>query len=515
MVSLLLLPAFLALLILAERWSKSRRRLSLPPGPKPWPIIGNVLDMPAVQPWKKYQEWCKMYKSDVIFLDLPTQPTIILGSAKAAWDLLDKKSQIYSDRTQSVMVQLMNWEFGLGMIPYTSWWRANRRMFHQQFHQGVADNFRPVQRQHTREFLSWALEDPANTRKHVRRLIAAIIVTVTYGKRIASMDDEYVTVVQTAMEGLSKATVPGMFWIEFFPFLKHVPSWVPGMTSKKIAEWYKQFVIEMREKAFLEVKAAVNNGSAPPSVTATIIEDNNEKYSGTGDEHFYEEIAKNVTGSAYAGGADTTASACLSFLLAMAMFPEVQSRAQAELDQVVGPTRLPEYEDIAQMPYVQATMMETMRWMAVTPFGIPHVSTEEDIYEGYQIPKGSVVVPNVWAMLHDEEIYPEPEAFKPERFLHKNGTINRDVQDPTTIAFGFGRRVCPGRYFSSNTLSIFIASVLHVFNITGGTDASGKPVLLSTEMEGGLVATPLDVPCGLRPRFAAAAQLIQGIEGDA
>ncbi|KAH8091049.1 cytochrome P450 [Cristinia sonorae] len=426
--------------------------------------------------------------SDIIFLDLPMRPVVILGSAKAASDLLEKKAHLYSDRVQSIMVKLMNWDIGVGMMPYTPRWRAHRRMFHQQFHGGVADKFRPIQRQYTREFLSWVLQEPANMRDHVRRLITAIIVSATYGKRITSMEDEYVTMVQTAVEGVNKAAIPGAFWIEFMPFLRYIPSWVPGTTSKRVAEWYKPYVIDMKEKPFLEVKTAVDAGSAPQSVTRTLIENISKNYGGTTDADVYEEIAKNVTSTAYAAGADTTRSACLSFLLATALFPEVQTRAQAELDRVVGPSRLPEYEDFAQMPYLQAIVLETMRWMAVTPLSIPHAVIEEDVYEGYRIPKGSMIIPNVWAMSHDEKDYPDPEIFKPERFLNADGNIDPTVRDPTTLAFGFGRRICLGRHFSNNTLSIFIASVLHVFNINAGVDASGEPVVLSTEMEGGLVA---------------------------
>ena len=77
----------------------------------------------------------------------------------------------------------------------------------------------------------------------------------------------------------------------------------------------------------------------------------------------------------------------------MAMFPEVQKKAQAELDRVVGPNRLPEFEDIESMPYVRALVLETLRWMPVTPYSIPHAVTEEDTYNGYFIPKGTKLVP--------------------------------------------------------------------------------------------------------------------------
>ena len=88
-----------------------------------------------------------------------------------------------------------------------------------------------------------------------------------------------------------------------------------------------------------------------------------------------------------------TTSAAQYFLLAMALYPELQKKAQAQLDSVVGPNRLPEYEDLEQMPFIHALTMETMRWLPVLPFSIPHVVMEDDEYKGYHIPKGAVIVP--------------------------------------------------------------------------------------------------------------------------
>lgn len=88
-----------------------------------------------------------------------------------------------------------------------------------------------------------------------------------------------------------------------------------------------------------------------------------------------------------------TTSSCLSFLLAMALFPEAQKKAQAELDRVVGPHRLPEFDDFVNLPYVRAVVKETIRWMPVIPFGLPHAVTADDVYSGYRISKGTTIIP--------------------------------------------------------------------------------------------------------------------------
>jgi len=513
MSTLTLLLAFAALSAVLVAWFR-RSKLPLPPGPKPLPIIGNVLDMPTSNPWETYREWCEQYKSDLIFVQLPMQPTIIVGTAKAALELFEKRSQIYSDRVPSVIFEMIGCDHHFSLMPYTPTWRIHRRMFHQHFYPAVVSKYRPAQLQHARTLLGGILKSPENTRKHVRLMVTSIIFSITYGKQIKNMDDEYVLLAQRGVEGIGQACIPGIYWVEYLPFLRYIPSWVPGTTSRKLADKYLPFVLGVRDIPYQEVKNAVDNGTAAPSVASTLIEEVRTNYGKTGEEAMYDGIAKNVASVAYAAGADTTTSAAEYFLLAMAMFPEVQKKAQAELDRVIGPNRLPDFDDIESIPYIHAVAMETMRWLPVTPFSIPHRVTADDIYEGHHIPKGTNLIPNVWAMLRNPEDYPEPEQFKPERFIGEDGNINPNVRDPTTVAFGFGRRLCPGRHLAMNTLSIYIASTLHAFNITPGVDADGKKVTLSTEIVGALIAAPREVPCGLKPRSEGMARLIREAVGE-
>ena len=154
-----------------------------------------------------------------------------------------------------------------------------------------------------------------------------------------------------------------------------------------------------------------------------------------------------------------TLSTVQAFFLAMAMHPQEQRAAQQQLDAVVGPDRLPEFSDVDAVPYVQAIVKETLRWHIITPMGIPHVAVEDDEYNGYHIPAGTVISPNLWyassddsqspnsaertllcdrAMSRDPVKYPDPEAFMPSRFIATGDKHAADV--PSQFVFGFGRR---------------------------------------------------------------------------
>jgi len=310
------------------------------------------------------------------------------------------------------------------------------------------------------------------------------------------------------MEGLSLQKVPGAFWVEYFPLLKYIPSWVPGAHFKKIAEYYKPIVETMINQPFDEVVAGSVNDTASPSVARSLVQQLQIVPNARHDHSNGEKIARNVTGIAYGAAADTTTSAASSFLSAMAMFPEVQMKARAELDAHVGPDRLPDYGDYENLIYIRATALEAMRWMPVVPLGLPHRVTTDDEYEGLFIPKGTIIISNTWSMLRDPEAYPEPERFNPDRFI-KDGQLNTAVRDPTTMAFGYGRRVCPGRHLSDASLFLYIASILHVFEIHPGVDDNGKPLQINDEQTTGLVSFPKVIPSGLKPRSAAAEQLIR------
>jgi len=141
--------------------------------------------------------------------------------------------------------------------------------------------------------------------------------------------------------------------------------------------------------------------------------------------------------------------------------------------------------------------------------GVPRASVEDDIYRGFFIPKGSVVMVNAWAVLHNPDLYPDPETFKPERFLNKDGTC-RD--DPTiALAFGAGKRICPGRHLVDATLFVFISSVLSVFNVERAKDENGHdiPVEVETIVEGEISPKPATFECSISPRDKQAEDLIK------
>lgn len=111
-------------------------------------------------------------------------------------------------------------------------------------------------------------------------------------------------------------------------------------------------------------------------------------------------------------------------MIAFMYFPHVLKRAQEIVDEVVGRDRLPNFDDMAQLPYITAFVREAFRWHTVAPLGVPHRAMKDDVYDGYFIPKGTTVIALSQNIHYDDELYPSPEEFRPERFLDEKGQLN-------------------------------------------------------------------------------------------
>jgi len=148
-------------------------------------------------------------------------------------------------------------------------------------------------------------------------------------------------------------------------------------------------------------------------------------------------------------GSETTSTTLMWWTLAMVIFPQVQRRAQAELDAVVGRTRLPTFADAPRLPYVRAVIKEVLRWRPGLPLGVSHKATEGDWYEGMFVPKGATCVANIWQCNHDRAVFgDDADEFKPERHLDDEGGLRPgpiETNQEGHSSFGFGRRICVGK----------------------------------------------------------------------
>ncbi|EGO24745.1 hypothetical protein SERLADRAFT_449501 [Serpula lacrymans var. lacrymans S7.9] len=485
------LAVLLVAIALAKRAARNSRP-PLPPGPTPLPIVGNMLTVNPTEPWITYTEWGKAY-GDIIYSRLLNQEIIVINSEKVARDLLDHRSGNFSDRPTIVTTEFFGWSYNTGFMRYGDRWRQHRRLFHRVFKPEVALAYRPLQMRKVHQCLVGLIETPKEYDSLLQTLSASVIMAITYGYDTAPRHDPLVAVVESAITlALGAITPEAAAILSAYPFLLRLPSWFPGAGFQTKAQQSRDVSIEMVEAPFRHAKQCISSNIPISCVCSDLL----SKASNEDDVNL-EQAIKDLAATSFVAAAETTSSTLLVFVLAMLLHPEIQKKAQVEIDAVVGQGRLPDFDDRASMPYIDAIVRETLRWHPVVPLGIAHAATESDVYEGYHIPKGATVIANAWAMSHNEDKYPDPYTFKPERFL-----VNGELNDDTAIyAFGFGRRICVGRHVADATVWAAIASILAAFNIKKDRDEHGNEIEIDMKFSLEMIRHPLPLPCYFESRL--------------
>jgi len=509
---LIALPLSLLICTLVKYSLVSLRRktsLPLPPGPKQLPLIGAALQIDPLKPWVTYSQWGAKH-GDIVSFNFYGNRVVVLNSERTADDLLERRSRIYSDRPRLSTRFMTGWDFLFSFEHYGNEWRLIRRLFQQSFREQKVPDYQPVQLNSARHLVMNMIDAPAESVWNLLGLCtSSAILTTVYGYNVNDLDDPFFHITDKTLSTAMPLLIPEKSMIlDTLPFVKYLPTFLPGTSIVREASEARQWAKQFTDIPFNFTLDKIKSDQAFPCVLADTI-----RHSTESGQSFPANNIKKFVSTAFVGGADTSSSTLQSLVLAMVLNPAIQERAQADLESVVGMERLPAFEDRQSLPYIDAIIREAMRWGPVLPLGVAHAVTEDDVYEGYFIPKGSTIVANAWAMSRDPHRYPDPEAFRPERFLTKEGTLNGDG---VRWSFGWGRRICPGRYSAFNAIWAAAATMLFAYRFERATDENGVPIDITPEWTCALVSRPKAVPVYIVPRFdkVKLAQLIEESKHD-
>ncbi|GBE89649.1 Multifunctional cytochrome P450 monooxygenase af510 [Sparassis crispa] len=487
-----------ALVLLRQR---NKSSLPLPPGPPADPIIGHLRIFSPARQHELFPKWAAEY-GDIFHLGILGQNLIVMNSLQVATDLLEKRSSKHSDRPACTTLELMGWEASLPLLLYGPRWKKHRKMFQQYFNYHECLAYYPSQLREARVLAKSLMITPKDFLAHTQRFALSSLIRITYGHQAHSDDDIYVNIIGEVLRSVEAATA-GVALIDLFPSLRYVPHWLPGMSSlTAMSRRWHPTIRHFHNWTFDDVLRQMDAGIAQPSFLASHLE--RLDLAGTSSEDL--EDIKGSAASILIAGSETTWSLIQTLFFAMLVFPGAQHKAQEEIDKVIGCERLPDFSDRDSLPFVECVLQEIIRWYPVLPWGVPHRSLDDDVYNGMFIPKGSVMIPNVLAMSHDQQIYKNPEIFCPERFLPVPAGHGEPHLD---VAFGFGRRICPGRYFADNSAWLVLVTVLATLNISKVVGQDGRvvepKVEFTTESQ---VSRPRPFDCVFQPRSEAAKALI-------
>ncbi|KAG2155673.1 cytochrome P450 [Suillus clintonianus] len=426
---------------------KSERDLPLPPSPPTWRLGGHLL--PHHHPSLTLARWIDEY-GPLITIRSRFEKIVIIGRYKAAVDIMENQGKFLADRPRRIAAgEIFNGGVNIAFSPVGDRFRRMRRALHSHLQPKAAEAYQPLQMSHVKNTVLGILDDPRNFQNHVTTYAATTIMKVAYGKTTpTSAIDPEVVEVHRRMRTATAVMNPDAYLVDSIPWLKYLP-WY-GRELKKEFERFKKLNISQLNL----VKEKMRDADAGPSFTKHLLE----------NSHFYgltETEMAFLGGTFFVAGTSTTSAAVCTILMAAACFPEEQAKVQAELDAVIGRHRAPTFADQKSLPRLQAFISEALRWRPTLPTGaLAHRTTHD---ENYCIPAGTTVYGNHWAISRDPDVYPEPDAFKPQRWIDDQGCLRDDLK---FFIFGFGRRVCPGQHVANRSVFINSLLILWAFRLT-------------------------------------------------
>ncbi|XP_067106216.1 cytochrome P450 2U1 [Osmerus mordax] len=459
---------------------------NIPPGPKPWPIVGNLggflipsfvskrfagkhdVNVPKktiiMSPQVGFMEQAKVY-GNMYSIFVGSQLVVVLNGYDVVRDALSNHADVFSDRPDIPAISIMTKRKGIVFAPYGPVWRQQRKFCHtklRSFGFGTL-SLEPSILQGLAMVKSELLRlndgyEGVDLTPMISNAVSNVICSVSLGQRFHHEDREFRTLLDLMARGLEISVNSAAVLINVFPFLYHFPFGVfreLRRVESDITAFLKNIIVRHKE--------TLDPANPRDLIDMYLVEIQAQESSGERETSFSEDYLFYIIGDLFIAGTDTTTNSILWILLYMVLYPEVQERVQAEMDQVLGPGRPPSLSDRGRLPYTEATIMEVQRMTVVVPLAIPHMASHTTEFRGYTIPKGTVIVPNLWSVHRDPAVWDQPDLFNPGRFLDDQGRLHRTEH---FMPFGIGRRVCMGEQLAKMELFLMITSLLQAFRFS-------------------------------------------------
>nr|WOC73942.1 flavonoid 3'-monooxygenase [Ficus virens] len=500
-VSIILLSVLVAVVV--YRWvTNLRSRRLLPPGPRPWPLIGNLPHLGSV-PHHAIAGLARKY-GPLMHLRLGQVDVVVAASASVAAQFLKVHDANFASRPPNSGAKHIAYNYqDLVFAPYGSRWRMLRKIVSVHLFSGKAlEDFRHV-RQEEVAVLIRALANGGSAVVDLGQLLNVCTVNAlgrvmlgyrVFGDGSGKSDpraDEFKSMVVEVM------VLAGVFNLgDFVPALEWLDLQGVAARMKKLHKRFDAFLTAILD----EHKANVGKGQHNDLLSTLIsLKENADDEGGKLTDTEIKALLLNM----FTAGTDTSSSTVEWAIAELIRHPKMLVQVQEELDRVVGRDRLVSELDLGQLNYLQAVVKETFRLHPSTPLSLPRIAAESCDINGYHIPKGTTLLVNVWAIARDPAEWADPLEFRPERFLPGGEKAQVDVRgnDFEVIPFGAGRRICAGMSLGLRMVTLLTASLVHAFDL--GLPNGLKPEKLNMNEAYGLTlqrAAPLMVHP--RPRLA-------------
>ena len=438
-------------------------KLKLPPGPYPWPFVGNLAFMKPLSARSNF-ELSKLY-GPIVTVWFGSNLNVVVSNSELAKEVLKDQDQLLALRHRNKAVAITTRD-GMDLIwadygPH--FLKARKVCILELFSPKRIEALRPIREDEVGRMVKSISGFCSSDRNHgkslvLRRYLGSVafnhVTRLLFGKRFENKEGvidmhgmEYLAIVSDEYKlGQSLGLVENLWWLRW-------PSWLKYGAFERHRDRREHFVGKIMEEHVLERQ---KNGTSEHHFVDALLSLKNEY-------DLSEETIKGLLWDMIIAGLDTTAI-CVEWAMAQLIKnPQVQQKTQLEIDHIIGPNRPMSEPDISNLPYLRCVVKEALRLHPPTPLMLPHKASSNVRIGGYDIPKDTNVHVNVWAIGRDDKVWHEPLAFRPERFL-KEKDVDMKSHDFRLLPFGAGRRMCPAAQLSINMVTLMVGRLLHHFS---------------------------------------------------
>ncbi|XP_064982034.1 trimethyltridecatetraene synthase-like [Musa acuminata AAA Group] len=440
-----------------------RRKLNLPPGPRPWPIIGN-LNLIGSLPHRSLHALSQKY-GPLMYLRFGSFPVVVGSSVETARFFLKTHDICFVSRPKTAAGKYTTYNYSdITWSPYGAYWRQARKMcLLELFSAKRLESYEYIRVEEVRALLQGLFEStgaPVLLKDHLSTVSLNVICRMVLGKKYLDRSEAAAIVSPEEFKQMLDElfllngvmnigdSIPWLDFLDLHGYIRRMKK-----LSKRFDRFLEHVLDEHNQRRRREGDEFVARDMV--DVLLQLADDPNL------DVKLERHGVKAFTQDLIAGGTESSAVTVEWAISELLKHPEVLEKATEELDRVVGRERWVEEKEVHRLPYVEAIVKETMRMHPVAPMLVPRLSREHTTFDGYDIPAGTRVLVNVWTIGRDPSIWDAPEEFRPERFL--GSPIDVKGHDFQLLPFGAGRRMCPGYSLGLKVIQLSLANLLHGF----------------------------------------------------
>ncbi|XP_059640780.1 trimethyltridecatetraene synthase-like [Cornus florida] len=451
--------ATLALFLLSSHLR--RRKLNPPPGPKPWPIIGN-LNLIGSLPHRSIHGLSQKY-GPIMQLKFGSFPVVVGSSVDMAKVFLKTMDVTFASRPKNAAGKYTTYNYSdITWSPYGPYWRQARKMcLMELFSVKRLESYEYIRTEEMNSLLQDLYKSsgkPVTLKDHLSTVSLNVISRMVLGKRYLDETDNDVVSPDEFKKMLDELfLLNGVFnigdsipWIDFLDLQGYIKRM---KTLSKKFDRFLEYVLDEHNARRKEVENYVATDMVDVLLQLADDPDLEVKLERHGVKAFTQDLL--------AGGTESSAVTVEWAISELLKKPEIFKKATEELDRVIGKERWVKEKDMPSLPYIEAIIKETMRLHPVAPMLVPRLAREDCKVAGYDISKGTQVLVNVWTIGRDPALWDNPNEFCPDRFIGK--AIDVKGQDFELLPFGSGRRMCPGYSLGLKVIQSSLANLLHGF----------------------------------------------------